>query len=108
MRLISNLLVGCIWAVSFALVLGGNSATAAGFREMVAGNVAFGVWYPSDAPTATQRLGPFEVELARDALRALGNTRSFCFPTAIVGFIAITSDSSGAGRCWVCCDCPAT
>jgi hypothetical protein len=25
-----------------------------------------------------------------------------------VGFIAITSDSSGAGRCWVCCDCPAT
>ena len=67
MRLTSNLLVGCIWAVSFVLVLGGNSATAAGFREIVAGNVALGVWYPSDAPTAAQRLGPFEIELARDA-----------------------------------------
>ena len=85
MRLISNFLVGCIWAVSLALVFAGNSATAAGFREMVAGNVAFGVWYPSDAPTIAQRLGPFEVEFARDAPARAGKHPIILFSHGISG-----------------------
>lgn len=44
-----------------------SAANAAGFREITADGVEIGIWYPSDTPTAKQRLGPFEVEIARDA-----------------------------------------
>ena len=44
-----------------------EAASAVGFREMSSGGVTFGIWYPSDEQPASQRLGPFEVEVARDA-----------------------------------------
>ena len=34
---------------------------------MSSGDVTFGIWYPSDEQPTSQRLGPFEVEVARDA-----------------------------------------
>ena len=43
------------------------SLHAAGFRVMLYDGVEIGVWYPSDAATVPQRLGPFEVDIARDA-----------------------------------------
>lgn len=86
MRLISKLLVGCIGVFSVALALGSNSATAAGFREMAASNVAFGVWYPSDAPTTAQRLGPFDVEFARDAPARAGKHPVILFSHGNGGF----------------------
>ena len=43
-----------------------SASLAAGFREIEAQDVRFGLWYPSDAPVKLQRLGPFETEMARD------------------------------------------
>jgi len=54
-------------AVGFLLSIWGVEATAAGFRELSAGNVKFGIWYPSETQPSMQRLGPFEVEVAKDA-----------------------------------------
>lgn len=42
-------------------------ANAAGFRVLFHDGVEIGVWYPSDTATTSQRLGPFEVDVARDA-----------------------------------------
>ena len=42
-------------------------ANAAGFRVLFQDGVEIGVWYPSDTATTSQRLGPFEVDIARDA-----------------------------------------
>ena len=44
-----------------------NTAHAAGFREFSTEGVQMGVWYPSDTPTTSQRMGPFDVQVARDA-----------------------------------------
>ena len=43
-----------------------STSLAAGFREIEAQGVRFGLWYPSDAPVKLQRLGPFETEMAWD------------------------------------------
>ena len=43
------------------------AADAAGFREVSAGGVEVGIWYPSDAATAKYRLGTFEIDVAKDA-----------------------------------------
>ena len=43
------------------------AADAAGFREVSADGVEVGIWYPSDAPTAKHRLGPFEIDVAKEA-----------------------------------------
>ena len=40
---------------------------AAGFRELTDNDVKFGVWYPSSTAPEAQRLGPFDVNIARDA-----------------------------------------
>ena len=42
-------------------------ANAAGFRVLSQDGVEIGVWYPSDTATISQRLGPYEVDIARDA-----------------------------------------
>ncbi len=43
------------------------TAHAAGFREVVAEDMRAGVWYPSNAPATSMRLGPFDTEMALDA-----------------------------------------
>ena len=54
-----------VWVVA---LLGGQAvADAAGFREIETGSGVAGVWYPSDAPVTAQKLGPFDVDMARDA-----------------------------------------
>ena len=56
-------------AILLVLVLGFGPlvAAAAGFRVIVDDKLQFGVWYPSDTPTTVQRLGPFDVNVAKDA-----------------------------------------
>ena len=55
-------------AVLIGFVLGVSAAAhAAGFREFSTKGAQMGVWYPSDAPTTSQRMGPFDVQVARDA-----------------------------------------
>ncbi len=75
MRLNSNMpsryILRC-WGTSFLTVLCGfalglSAAHAAGFREISAKGVQAGVWYPSDTPATSQRLGPFETNMAKDA-----------------------------------------
>lgn len=39
----------------------------AGFREITVDGATIGVWYPSDSPATAQRLGPFDVNMARNA-----------------------------------------
>ncbi len=46
---------------------------AAGFRELESDNVKIGVWYPSDQVATAQRLGPFDVIMARYGPIILGN-----------------------------------
>lgn len=53
--------------LTFAMSFFRFSLHAAGFRVMLYDGVEIGVWYPSDADTVSQRLGPFEVDIARDA-----------------------------------------
>ena len=40
---------------------------AAGFRELTDSKVKIGVWYPSSTAPKEQRMGPFDVNIARDA-----------------------------------------
>ena len=47
--------------------LGLSTAHAAGFQKLESENLQIGIWYPSDTPTSTQRLGPFETEIALNA-----------------------------------------
>ena len=61
---LARLVVLAVVAV-FLVYIGAASAT--GFRKMSSGDVTFGIWYPSDEQPTSQRLGPFEVEVARDA-----------------------------------------
>ncbi|MCP4486251.1 MAG: hypothetical protein GY820_02865 [Gammaproteobacteria bacterium] len=65
--------------VSFLLSVSAVSATAAGFRELSAGNVKFGIWYPSETQPSMQRLGPFEVEIAKNAPIKVGNHEIILF-----------------------------
>lgn len=69
MRLSVNILLAWLLPLLFGvqLLLGATTVTATGFREMSVDGVMFGVWYPSDATPTKQRLGPFDVEIARDA-----------------------------------------
>ena len=46
---------------------------AAGFREFDVKEFKIGVWYPSNQATKKQRLGPFDVNFARDAPINQGN-----------------------------------
>ena len=59
-RLVAFAVVAVFWVYM-------GAASAVGFREMSSDDVTFGIWYPSDEQPASQRLGPFEVEVARDA-----------------------------------------
>ena len=45
----------------------GSVVYAAGFREFDVKEFKIGVWYPSNQATKKQRLGPFDVNFARDA-----------------------------------------
>ena len=56
--------------VVFAILA--HPSNGAGFREFTDADVHFGVWYPTDAPTALQRMGPFEVDIARNAVPKSG------------------------------------
>ena len=49
------------------LLLWHSASLAAGFREVEAQGMHFGLWYPSDTPVKLQRLGPFDTEMAKDA-----------------------------------------
>ena len=40
---------------------------AAGFRELTDDDVKIGVWYPSSTSPKAERMGPFDVKIARDA-----------------------------------------
>ena len=73
-------------AVSFLLSVWAVAATAAGFRELSAGNVKIGVWYPSEMLPSSQRLGPFEVEVAKDAPIKAGNHEIILFSHGNSGF----------------------
>ena len=44
-----------------------SDVSAAGFRKIIANDITIGVWYPSNSPTETQRLGPIDVNIARNA-----------------------------------------
>ena len=55
------------FVAGIALAVGPSAVGAAGFREISVDGVQAGTWYPSDAPTTSQRLGPFDVEIARNA-----------------------------------------
>lgn len=59
----SLLLALCIILIS----LYGSLSEAAGFREITTQGVQFGVWYPTDAVSVKQRIGPFETTMAKDA-----------------------------------------
>ena len=75
MRLNSNLQAWHIirsWGMRLPFVVCGlalslTAAQAAGFREVSAKGIRAGIWYPSDTPATSQRLGPFEVNMAKDA-----------------------------------------
>ena len=47
-------------------VLYSTAVNAAGFRELESDGVKIGVWYPSDQVVTEQRLGPFDVKMARN------------------------------------------
>lgn len=47
--------------------LGNSEGNAAGFRELPTNGVDFGIQYPSDTPSKTQRFGPFEATMAEGA-----------------------------------------
>jgi predicted dienelactone hydrolase len=53
--------------VALGMALASLAAQAAGFREIAAPGVKAGVGYPTDAPLVAQRLGPFDVNMAKDA-----------------------------------------
>lgn len=55
------------FVAGIALAVGPSAVCAAGFREISVDGVQAGTWYPGDAPTTSQRLGPFDVEIARNA-----------------------------------------
>ena len=59
---------------------------AAGFRKMSVDGVEIGVWYPSDASTIKQRLGPFDVDIARDAAILDGKHEIILFSHGNSGF----------------------
>ena len=54
------------------IALSTHPLNGAGFREFAEVDVQFGVWYPTDTPTTLQRLGPFNVDIARNAPPRLG------------------------------------
>lgn len=66
-------------AVSFLMSVWIVEATAAGFRELSADNVKIGIWYPSEIQPSVQRLGPFEVDIAKDAPITVGNHEIILF-----------------------------
>lgn len=69
-----------------ALVVGQSAADAAGFREISVDGVQSGIWYSSGAPTTTQRLGPFDAEIARHAPIRKGKHELVLFSHGNSGF----------------------
>ena len=53
--------------LGLVLGIGPLASDAVGFRQITDDNLTFGVWYPSDTQTIVQRLGPFDVNVAKDA-----------------------------------------
>ena len=51
----------------FVFVLVVPAVNAAGFRELTDKDIKIGVWYPSNTAPEAQRMGPFDVNIARDA-----------------------------------------
>lgn len=70
----------------FSVLIFTTTAHAVGFREMSAEGVSLAVWYPSDAPPLVQRLGPFDVEMAKDAPIKAGEYDIVLFSHGYNGF----------------------
>ena len=83
------------WLISLLLAiliagLGLSTAHAAGFQKLESENLQIGIWYPSDTPTSTQRLGPFETEIALNAPVRVGHYEVVLSPMVMVGVFATT------------------
>lgn len=70
----------------FTILIYTTTVHAVGFREMSTESVNFSVWYPSDAPPLVQRLGPFDVEIARNAPIKAGKHEIVLFSHGYNGF----------------------
>ena len=72
--------LSCRFVLVITLFIAGTlSVNAAGFRLITQDDVQIGVWYPSDAATTSQRLGPFEVDVARGAPISAGSYQVVLF-----------------------------
>ena len=72
--------LSCRFILVAALFIAGTlSVKAAGFRLITQDDVQIGVWYPSDAATTSQRLGPFAVDIARGAPISAGSYQVVLF-----------------------------
>ena len=81
-----SVVVLILLAVSFLLSVWVTTASAVGFRELSVDNLKFGVFYPSESLPSSQRLGPFEVEAAKDAPIKVGNHEIILFSHGNSGF----------------------
>ncbi|MDC0609242.1 hypothetical protein OAP63_00780 [Vibrio sp.] len=70
----------------FSILAYTATAHAVGFREMSAEGGVFSVWYPSDTPSLAQRLGPFDVKIARNAPIKAGKYELVLFSHGYNGF----------------------
>lgn len=61
-------------------------AIAVGFKEMSSNGVNFGVWYPSQSQPSITRLGPFELEVAKDAPISMGEHEIILFSHGNSGY----------------------
>lgn len=51
----------------FFILFSASPSHAAGFKEMAMQEIKIGVWYPSNEKTTPQRLGPFQIQVAKNA-----------------------------------------
>lgn len=72
--------------VLFSILIFTTTAHAVGFREMSTDGVGFSVWYPSNTPSLAQRLGPFDVEMAKNAPIKKGKYEIVLFSHGYNGF----------------------
>ena len=86
MFLIINSFSKRFFLILFGAAIYTTTVSAVGFREMSTEGASFSVWYPSDSPSSSQRLGPFDVELAKNSAIKPGRYEIILFSHGYNGF----------------------
>ncbi|WP_425640946.1 alpha/beta hydrolase family protein [Marinomonas gallaica] len=86
MYFLSELICKRLLILLFSSLIFSMTAHAVGFREISTEGVSLSAWYPSETPPVNQRLGPFDVEIAKDAPILTGKHEIVLFSHGYNGF----------------------